>query len=122
MGDLLRTTLRLRPDRILLGEVRGGEAFDLLQALNTGHDGSLSTIHASSAEEALSRFTSCVLQSGIQLPYAAIRSNIGQGLDMVVQITREGGRRVVSEALAVKRYHVADDRYEFETLFKRGRG
>ncbi len=105
----------------MLGEVRGGEAFDLLQALNTGHDGSLSTIHASSAEEALSRFTSCVLQSGIQLPYAAIRSNIAQGLDMVVQITREGGRRVVSEALAVKRYLVADDCYEFETLFERGR-
>ena len=121
MGDLLRTTLRLRPDRILLGEVRGGEAFDLLQALNTGHDGSLSTIHASSAEEALSRFTSCVLQSGIRLPYAAIRSNIAQGLDLVVQITREGGRRVVSEALAVKRYIVGDDRYETETLLDRGR-
>jgi len=120
MGDLLRTTLRLRPDRILLGEVRGGEAFDLLQALNTGHAGSLSTIHASSAQEALSRFTSCVLQSGVQLPYAAIRSNIAQGLDVVVQITREGGRRLVSEALAVKRYVLGEDRYDFEKLFERG--
>src|SRR5207247_116628 len=71
--DLLRATLRHRPDRILLGEVRGGEAFDLLQALNTGHSGTMSTIHANSAEQALSRFASCVLQSGVDLPYAAVR-------------------------------------------------
>ena len=75
--DLVRATLRHRPDRIILGEVRGGEAFDLLQALNTGHSGTLSTIHANSASQALSRFTSCVLESGVELPYHAIRSNIG---------------------------------------------
>src|SRR4029453_17089735 len=66
--DLLRTTLRLRPDRILLGEVRGGEAFDLLQALNTGHSGIVSTIHANSAAKAIARFTTCVLQSDVELP------------------------------------------------------
>src|SRR5713101_9281603 len=69
--DLLRATLRMRPDRILLGEVRGEEAFDLLQALNTGHAGSLSTIHANSAPQILTRLTNCVLMSGIELPYAA---------------------------------------------------
>src|SRR6516165_10495400 len=75
--DLLKATLRHRPDRILVGEVRGGEAYDLLQALNTGHAGSLSTIHASSASQALVRVASCVLQSGIELPYKAIKASIG---------------------------------------------
>ena len=74
--DLLRATLRHRPDRIIVGEVRGGEAFDLLQALNTGHSGQLSTIHANSAEQALARFASCVVQSGIELPYQAVRHQI----------------------------------------------
>ena len=68
--DLLRATLRHRPDRIIVGEVRGGEAFDLLQALNTGHSGTLSTIHANCAEQALARFSSCVVQSGVELPYS----------------------------------------------------
>jgi len=74
--ELLRATLRHRPDRIIVGEVRGGEAFDLLQALNTGHAGSLSTIHANSAEQALARLASCVVQSGVELPYQAVRYQI----------------------------------------------
>jgi pilus assembly protein CpaF len=117
--DLLRATLRLRPDRILLGEVRGGEAFDLLQALNTGHAGSLSTIHANSAELALSRFTSCVLMSGIELPYAAIRASIAEALNSVLHIERRKGQRFVSESLQIKRYIPADDRYELQRLFRR---
>jgi pilus assembly protein CpaF len=117
--DLLRTTLRLRPDRILLGEIRGGEAFDLLQALNTGHAGTLSTIHANSASEALSRFTSCVLMSGIELPYAAIRANIGEALNLIVHIERRQGRRCVSEAIEIKRYIPAEDRFEFSWLYRR---
>jgi len=117
--DLLRATLRLRPDRILLGEVRGGEAFDLLQALNTGHAGSLCTIHANSAELALSRFTSCVLMSGIELPYAAIRANIADALDLIVHIERRHGRRFVAEVLRIRRYLPSEDRYEFEPLFRR---
>ncbi len=84
--DLLRATLRHRPDRIILGEVRGGEAFDLLQALNTGHSGTLSTIHANSAEQAKTRFTNCVLQSGVELPYRAIRSNIGDAVQFLLHI------------------------------------
>jgi pilus assembly protein CpaF len=88
--DLLKATLRHRPDRIILGEIRGGEAFDLLQLLNTGHSGTLSTVHATSAEQGLSRFTSCVLQSGIDLPYRAIKSNIADSLDLIVQLESVG--------------------------------
>lgn len=109
--DLLRATLRHRPDRIILGEVRGGEAFDLLQALNTGHSGTLSTIHANSAAQALSRFTSCVLQSGVELPYHAIRANIGDALHVLVHLERRNGRRVVAEALQLEGFDPQSDRY-----------
>jgi pilus assembly protein CpaF len=116
--DLLKATLRLRPDRIILGEVRGGEAFDLLQALNTGHSGSLSTIHANSAAEAISRFATCVLMSGIDLPYRVIRQNIGESLDLVIQLKRQAGKRVVAQVLKIKRYVPAEDYYEFETFYQ----
>ena len=115
--DLLKATLRHRPDRIILGEIRGGEAFDLLQLLNTGHSGTLSTVHANSAEQGLSRFTSCVLQSGIELPYRAIKSNIADSLNLIVQLQRRPGKRFVSEALAVRGYNPDVDRYEFEPLY-----
>ena len=117
--DLLRTTLRLRPDRILLGEVRGGEAFDLLQCLNTGHQGTLSTIHANSAGDVISRFTTCVLLAGIELPYKAIRSNIAEALNLIVHIERRKGRRAVTEILRIKRYDPAEDRYDMEPLYQR---
>ena len=117
--DLLRTTLRLRPDRILLGEVRGGEAFDLLQALNTGHDGTLCTIHANSAKHAISRFTTCVLLSGIELPYKAIRSNIAEVLNLIVQIERRDGKRFVKEILRIDRYDPVEDRYELSAVYQK---
>jgi pilus assembly protein CpaF len=116
--DLLRTTLRLRPDRIVLGEVRGGEAFDLLQALNTGHAGTLCTIHANSAKEVISRFTTCVLLSGVDLPYKAIRTNIAEALNVIVHIERRKGRRSVTEVLRIERYDPVEDRYEFETMYQ----
>ncbi len=116
--ELLKATLRLRPDRIIVGEVRGGEAFDLLQALNTGHSGSLSTIHANSAAQAISRFATCVLMSGIDLPYKVIRQNIGESLDMVIQLQRQAGKRAVAEVLKIKRYVPAEDYYEFESLYQ----
>ncbi len=112
--DLLRATLRHRPDRILVGEVRGGEAFDLLQALNTGHSGTLSTIHANSAEQALSRFASCVLQSGVDLPYAAIRHGIAECLQVLVHLERRHARRVVTQVVRVCGYDVGTDTYVFE--------
>ena len=100
--DLLKASLRHRPDRIILGEIRGGEAFDLLQLLNTGHSGTLSTVHASSAAQALARFTSCVLQSGIELPYRAIKSNIADSLNVLIQLERRPGKRFVSEVLEIR--------------------
>src|SRR5579872_6477055 len=100
--DLLKAALRHRPDRIIVGEVRGGEAFDLLQALNTGHSGSLCTLHANSAQQAIRRFADCVLQSGIELPHRAILANIGNSVDSIVHIARVRGRRSVSEVLAVQ--------------------
>jgi pilus assembly protein CpaF len=116
--ELLRATLRHRPDRILVGEVRGGEAFDLLQALNTGHSGTLSTIHANSAKLAISRFITCVLQSGVDLPYRAIQSNIADALDLVLHIERRNQRRYVAELLRLARYDPAQDGYEYELLYE----
>jgi pilus assembly protein CpaF len=114
--DLLRATLRHRPDRILVGEVRGGEAFDLLQALNTGHSGTLSTIHANAAEQALRRFTWCVLQSGVDLPYPAIRHGLAECLQVLVHLERRRGHRMVTELVRVRRYQHESDTYELESL------
>jgi pilus assembly protein CpaF len=114
--DLLKASLRHRPDRIIVGEIRGGEAFDLLQALNTGHAGSISTLHANSARQALSRFADCVLQSGIEMPHRAIRSNIANSVDLILHIARVRGRRVVLEALRVNSYSAERDEYEFMDL------
>src|SRR6185437_7926940 len=100
--DLLKAALRHRPDRIIVGEVRGGEAFDLLQALNTGHAGSLCTLHANSARQAVTRFADCVLQSGIELPHRAIMANIGSAVDLLVHIGRTKGHRLVSEIAAMR--------------------
>ncbi len=100
--DLLKAALRHRPDRIVVGEVRGGEAFDLLQALNTGHAGSLCTLHANSARQAVTRFADCVLQSGIELPHRAIMANIGNAVDLLVHIGRTKGQRTVSEVAAMR--------------------
>jgi pilus assembly protein CpaF len=118
--ELLRATLRHRPDRIIVGEVRGGEAYDLLQALNTGHAGTLSTIHANSAEQALARFSSCVVQSGIELPYQAVRYQIADAIDLVLHLARHDGRRLVRELIRIGRYDVDGDRYEREELFTSG--
>jgi len=112
-------TLRHRPDRILLGEIRGGEAFDLLQLLNTGHSGTLSTVHANSAHQALSRFTTCVLQSEMELPYRAIKSNIADSLNWLVQIEHRPGRRFVSQVLEITAYDPETDHYELDPIFIR---
>src|SRR5438067_677989 len=107
--DLLKAALRHRPDRIIVGEVRGGEAFDLLQALNTGHSGSLCTLHANSARQAIARFSDCVLQSGIELPHRAIIANIGNSVDLLVHIARIRGRRCISEVVAVQGFDSGTD-------------
>ena len=117
--DLLKAALRHRPDHILLGEIRGGEAFDLLQLLNTGHSGTLSTIHASSAKQALARLASCVLESGVELPYRAIKSNIADSLQVVVQIERRPGRRYVSEVLEIRGYDPDADLFDCSAIYQK---
>jgi len=117
--DLLKASLRHRPDRILLGEIRGAEAFDLLQLLNTGHSGTISTVHANSTLQAISRFTSCVLQSGIELPYKAIKSNIADSLNLLVHVERRPGRRYISEVMRMSGYAPDADRYDLTPLFVR---
>ncbi len=96
--ELVRNSLRMRPDRIVLGEVRGGEAFDMLQAMNTGHDGSLTTIHANTPRDALSRIENMVSMTGINIPPKALRAQIASAIDLVLQIERQedGRRRLVS--------------------------
>jgi len=111
IADLLRASLRHRPDRILVGEVRGAEAFDLLQALNTGHLGSMSTIHANSAEQALTRLAHCVLTANVGLPHRSTREAIALAIHIVAHIARVNGRRQVTELLAITGYHSRDDRF-----------
>jgi pilus assembly protein CpaF len=96
--DLVRNSLRMRPDRIVVGEVRGAEALDMLQAMNTGHDGSLTTIHANSARDALSRIETMVAMSGVQLPIRALRAQISSAISAVVHTERQedGKRRLIS--------------------------
>jgi len=100
--DLLKAALRHRPDRIIVGEIRGGEAFDLLQALNTGHSGSLCTLHANSARQTIARFADCVLQSGVDQPHRAILANIANSVELLVHIDRQRGYRKVSEILELR--------------------
>jgi pilus assembly protein CpaF len=115
--DLLKASLRHRPDRLILGEIRGGEAFDLLQLLNTGHSGSLSTLHATSAKQGLARFTSCVLQSGVDLPYRAVKTNVGDSVNIVVHLERRPGRRFVSEVVEIHGYDPDRDEYNYGFIF-----
>ena len=96
--DLLRNALRMRPDRIIVGECRGDEVIDMLQAMNTGHDGSMTTIHANSARDACGRIENMIGMSGIELPLKAVRANISSAIDLIVQVTRmsDGMRRMIS--------------------------
>jgi len=102
--DLLRNALRMRPDRIVIGEVRGPEALDLLTALNTGHEGALSTLHANSAADALSRLETLALMAGVGLPHEAIAEQVQRGVDLVVHVERrpDGSRRVAEVAEVVR--------------------
>ncbi len=120
--DLLKASLRMRPDRIVIGEVRGGEAMDLLQAMNTGHSGSMSTVHANTPKGALARLETLALMSDVELPWRALRSQVSAAIDIVVQVARlrDGARRIthiseVGELDASGQYEVTDlFRYEIE--------
>jgi pilus assembly protein CpaF len=95
--DLVKNALRMRPDRIILGEVRSGEALDMLQAMNTGHDGSLATIHANSPRDALTRLETMVSMAGLNIPDKALRHQVSSALDVVIQIARlsDGSRKMI---------------------------
>jgi pilus assembly protein CpaF len=113
--DLVRNALRMRPDRIVVGEVRGGEALDMLQAMNSGHEGSMSTAHANSAPDLLARLEAMVLMSDVALPLPAVRRQIRAGLDIVVHVARCGdGIRRVTEVLEVQ---AAGESMELVPLF-----
>ena len=114
--DLVRHALRHRPDHIVVGEVRGTEAADLLQALNTGHGGSLTTVHANNAESALSRLASCAMQGGGDLPWEVTCRGVVDGISMVIHMTRADGRRFVEEAAYVKGYDAGRNAWEIERL------
>ncbi len=113
--DLVRNALRMRPDRIIVGEVRGGEALDMLQAMNTGHEGSLTTVHANNVYDALSRIETLATMSDVEVPFAAIRDQVNSAIDIVVQLNRhaDGTRRVVEIAYLTS---ARRDDYRLETL------
>lgn len=115
--DLVKTTLRHRPDRLIIGEVRGPEAFDLLDALNTGHAGSISTVHANSALQALSRLASMAMRAGVDVPYRALQTEIGDLVNLVLHVERHCERRFLSQLLAIERFDSDSNAYRFETLF-----
>jgi pilus assembly protein CpaF len=115
--QLVRNSLRMRPDRIVVGEVRGAEALDMLQAMNTGHDGSLSTVHSNTARDALSRIETMVLMAGIDLPVRAIRQQVASALDAVIHLERlEDGSRRVTSITEVQR--MESDVITMQELFK----
>jgi pilus assembly protein CpaF len=115
--DLVKATLRHRPDRLIIGEVRGGEAFDLLDALNTGHAGSISTLHANSALQALSRLATLTLRADVDLPYKAVQGEIGDLIDLVIHIQRKEGQRSISQVLQLRGFDADAGRYETSTLY-----
>jgi pilus assembly protein CpaF len=115
--DLLKSALRWRPDRIILGEVRGTEARTLLDSFNTGHSGSLATIHANSAAKALRRFANLVLRSNAQATFSDIEAEIGEAVDFVVHVDREPGRRVIREVLQLNGYDRSKQSFQMEPVF-----
>ena len=107
--DLVINALRMRPDRIVIGEVRGGEALDMLQAMNTGHDGSMTTAHANSPREAISRLETMALMAGIEMPIDAVRRQIAGALDLIIHVERtSGGRWSVSEVVEIGEFDGRD--------------
>jgi pilus assembly protein CpaF len=115
--DLVRNALRMRPDRIIVGEVRGAEALDMLQAMNTGHEGSLSTVHSNSPRDALSRLETMVLMAGYELPVKAIRQQVSSALDLIVQLDRlDDGTRHVTAITEVQR--MEGDAVTLQNLFE----
>jgi pilus assembly protein CpaF len=118
--ELFRASLRMRPDRLIIGEIRGGEALDIVQAMVSGHGGCMGTLHASSPDEALMRLETMAMMSDVKLPLVALRMQIGAGVDAIVQVSRErDGRRVVTHISEVAGYSAREDAYTVRHLFQR---
>ena len=117
--ELFRAALRMRPDRILVGECRGGEALDMIQAMNSGHAGSLSTVHADDPGRALSRLETLCLMSDVEVPIVAVRRQIIEAIDLVVQVQRIGGKRLVMEIAEVSKKPTESGPYPMTPLFVR---
>jgi pilus assembly protein CpaF len=118
--DLVRASLRRRPDRLIVGEIRGEEAYDLLQALNTGHAGSLSRIHANTARQATTRLRSCILQAGLDIPHRALQTQIADSIQVIAHLERAAGRRRVAEVVELSSYDHESDRHAFNVLYRYG--
>jgi pilus assembly protein CpaF len=127
MRDLVKNCLRMRPDRIIVGEVRGPEAFDLLQAMNTGHDGSMGTLHANTPREALSRIESMITMGGFSLPAKTIREMMNGSIDVIVQAARlrDGSRRIthITEVVGMEGdVIITQDLFVYDVLGEDGGG
>jgi pilus assembly protein CpaF len=116
--ELLRASLRMRPDRVIIGECRGGEALDMIQAMNTGHAGSMSTIHANSPEDCLARLETLCLMAGVNIPLIALQRQAGAAIDTIIQIARWRGHKRVTEITEVRGFDIDRGRYLLEPIFK----
>lgn len=117
--DLLKLSLRYRPDRILVGEVRGAEAYDLMQAANTGHDGVMATLHASSAAKGISRLENLIMTSDVQWPLPAIRNAIAETFNYIIFLARRNGKRGIEQLLQMDSYDHSNSRYNYTLLIDR---
>lgn len=115
--ELLRAAFRHHPERIILGEARGEEAYELLQLLNTGQFGSLFTLHAPSPKQALARLANCVLQSGVDLSCRSIKRSIGHSVNVVIQLEQSPGRRFGSQVVEVKGFDEEANEFDLDTVF-----
>ena len=121
LRELFRASLRMRPDRIVIGEVRGGEALDLIQAMVSGHGGCLGTVHATHPRDTLTRLETMALMGGLDLPLAALRSQLASGANVLVQVSRRAdGARVVTEISELHGYDAVQQRYDLRPVFARG--
>lgn len=117
MRDLLEAAIGHRPDRIVVGDIHGGEAFDLLELMNAGHSGTLTAVQANGALQALSRFMSCALRRGANVPYRALKHNLGDSLNVVIHVERRPGRRYISEVFEINCYDPDSDLFDYCAIY-----
>src|SRR5690606_29278647 len=118
--DLFRATLRMRPDRVIVGEIRGGEALDIIQAMTSGHGGCMGTLHASYPRDTLTRLETMAMMSDVEMPLAAMRAQIGSGVQLIVQVSRlQDGSRKVTHITEVIGFDVASQQYRLQDIFER---